>query len=182
MQSTPHILFLTWKDIRHPHRWGAEIVMYNYAKWLAEKWYRVTWLASLFAWASQNENIDGINIIRKFSANTIWMFAWYWYRKFRKENTIDVIIDEAGGWPLLSPMYEKKTPIFFFAHHIGDREFDTPWVIGPIAKLVYFTFFVYIKTLQALLFQTPPKNELVSDFGHKMKILPLSPMQTILHR
>jgi hypothetical protein len=48
----------------------------------------------------------------------------------------DIIIDEAGGLPLLSPLYEKKTPIVFFSHHVGDKERDYsyPWPLNKIGK------------------------------------------------
>lgn len=31
-----HILFLTWKDVQHPHAGGAEKVMYEYASGLVK--------------------------------------------------------------------------------------------------------------------------------------------------
>jgi hypothetical protein len=56
--------------------------------------------------------------VRKYSIHTIYFFAWSWYRNFIKKNPIDLIIDEAGGIPLLSPLYERNIPIYFLIHHI----------------------------------------------------------------
>ena len=112
-----NILFLTWKDIKHPRKWWAEVVMLEYAKRLVNDWNKVTWFASGFKWWEKEEVIEGIQIIRKYSINTIYFFAWNWYRKFRKENKVDIVIDEAWWIPLLSPLYEKEIPIYFFIHH-----------------------------------------------------------------
>lgn len=98
--------------------------MYNYAKRLVALGHEVTWFASSFTSAQKEEMIDGVRIIRKFTMHTIWMFAWKWYKDFSQKERVDIIIDEAGGWPLLSPLYAKDAPIIFFAHHIGDAEFE----------------------------------------------------------
>lgn len=162
-----HILFLTWKDIKHPHAGGAEKVMYEYASGLVKLWHTVTWFASSYSGAQSTEIIDGIQIIRKYTNHTIWMFAWIWYRKFRKVNHIDIIIDEAGGWPLLSPLYEKNIPIFFFIHHIGDREFDafmTP--IGQLARFVYRMLFQIYRKIPTITVSKSTCDELIGAFWY----------------
>lgn len=143
-----HILFLTWKDIQHPRRWWAEVVIYEYAKRLIWDWHTVTWLGSWFSWGKSEEIIDGIHIVRKYSINTIYFFAWKWYKSFIKNNPIDIIIDEAGGIPLLSPLYEKQIPIYFFIHHIGDHEYETSFSFPfnkIFKKFVFWTFSLYKK-------------------------------------
>lgn len=135
-----HILFLTWKDISHPRAGGAERVIMEYARRLVADGYRVTWLWSSFVGAPETEMIDWVHIIRKYSINTIYFLAWKWYKEFTKTNPVDIIIDEAGGIPLLSPLYAKKTPIYFFIHHIGELEYEKAFPF-PINKL--FKHFVY---------------------------------------
>ncbi|MBF0913645.1 glycosyltransferase family 1 protein, partial [Candidatus Gracilibacteria bacterium] len=61
-----HILFLTWKDIKHPRSGGAEVVMLEYAKRLVGDGHKVTWFASNFSGAKDFENIEGIDIYRKY--------------------------------------------------------------------------------------------------------------------
>lgn len=113
-----HILFLTWKDIRHPRAGGAERVVLEYARRLVQDGHTVSWLGSGFQNALPYEEIEGIHVYRKYHIYTIYFLAWIWYRRFTRENPVDIIIDEAGGVPLLSPLYEKKVPIFFLIHHI----------------------------------------------------------------
>lgn len=102
---------------------------------MVDKGYRVTWFASSAPDLSAEETIDGIHIVRKYTRHTAWLMAWWWYRGFSKKETVDLIVDEAGGWPMMAPRFEKKIPIIFFTHHIGDAEFATyPRMIGQIAR------------------------------------------------
>jgi glycosyltransferase involved in cell wall biosynthesis len=166
-----HILFLTWKDIRHPHAGGAEKVMYEYASGLVKRWHTVTWFASSFSDAEPEEMIDGIRVIRRYTNHTIWMRAHSWYKEYKKNNTIDIIIDEAGGWPLLSPLYEKDITIYFFVHHIGDKEFDrnrdfsilSP-LVWKIAKRVYLKSIELYKNTRSIAVSESTKQELIDRF------------------
>ena len=163
-----HILFLTWKDIKHPRAGWAEVVMLEYAKRLVQDWHKVTWFASGFKWWEKEEVIEGIQIIRKYSINTIYFFAWKWYKKFKKSNKIDLILDEAGWIPLLSPLYEKNIPIYFFAHHIATDEYNK--FIFPFNKLWKafgdWTYKLY-KNYPTITVSTSTKQELIQKFGFK---------------
>ncbi len=161
-----HILFLTWKDIEHPHAGWAERVIFEYAKRLTWEWHRVTWFASTFNGATPYAKKEGIEIIRKYSAHTVWMFAWYWYHSWKQSNPVDIIIDEAGGWPLLSPLFEYQVPISFFIHHIGDKEFDQyPFPIGTIAKWLYRFFISLYKKNRTITVSDSTRDELIHDFA-----------------
>jgi glycosyltransferase involved in cell wall biosynthesis len=139
--------------------------MYNYAKRLVVRGHHVTWLASSFSQAKSEEIIDGIHVIRRYSMHTIWIFAWMWYKNFKKDNKIDIILDEAGGWPILSPLYEKKIPIFFFVHHIGDEEFQKYWIVGKLIKKLYKWMFYCYKNQQTITVSNSTRQELISEFG-----------------
>lgn len=158
-----HILFLTWKDISHPRAGGAERVIMEYAKRLVADGYRVSWLGSWFPWAKEQEQIEGVDIYRKYSLNSIYFLARFWYKKFIKDNPVDIIIDEAGGIPLLSPLYEKNIPIYFFIHHIGDHEYETafPFPLNKVFKqFVFWTFSLY-KKLPTITVSNSTKQELI---------------------
>lgn len=163
-----HILFLTWKDIKHPRSGWAEVVMLEYAKRLVQDWHKVTWFASNFSWWKYFENIDWIDIYRKYSINTIYFFAWKWYKKFKKSNKINLILDEAGWIPLLSPLYEKNIPIYFFAHHIATDEYNK--FIFPFNKLWKafgdWTYKLY-KNYPTITVSNSTKQELIQKFGFK---------------
>lgn len=161
-----HILFLTWKDISHPNSWGAENVMYEYAKRLVNDGHKVTWFASSYSWAVSEENIDGIKVIRRYSIKTIYFFAWKWYAQWKKHNSPDIIIDEAWGIPLFSPFFEKKVPIYFFIHHIGDKEFDNalPFPLNQALKKVIYRIFKLYRNHPTITVSESTKQELLNDF------------------
>lgn len=162
-----HLLFLTWKDIKHPRAGGAERVIMEYAKRLVADGHTVTWFASSFDGAEPSQMIDWVTIMRKYSLNTIYFFAYFWYKKFIKNNPVDIIIDEAGGIPLLSPLYEKKIPLYFFIHHIGEHEYDTafPFPLNRLFKaFVFWTFSLY-KHLPTLTVSNSTADELREKHG-----------------
>lgn len=133
--------------------------------------HRVTWLASGFEGAPPEETIDGIRVIRRYSIHTIYFFAWYWYRQFRKTHSVDVIIDEAGGIPLLSPLFEKKIPLYFFIHHIGEDEYRAafPFPLSILLmRFAYWAFSLY-KTHPTITVSDSTKRELIDCF-HFQKV------------
>jgi len=163
------ILFLTWKDIKHSFAGWAEKVMHEYAKWLVKKWHQVTWFASWFDWCNENDNIDWINIIRKYNINTIYFNTYKWYNEYKKTNKIDLIVDEAWWIPLLSPIYEKNIPIFFFIHHIWEAEWDEKFMFpfNKIAKFVFFNIIKLYKNQKTITVSNSTKEELIQKFWFK---------------
>lgn len=169
--KSKEILFLTWKDIKHPNKWGAEWVIYEYAKGLVSKWHNVVWFASWFDWAIEEENIDGIKVIRKFNINTIYFKAHNWYKEYKKSHKIDLIIDEAWGIPLLSPLYEKEVPIVFMIHHIWDKEWDFKFKfpINIIFKFIFWFILKLYKNKNTITVSNSTKEELIKKYGFKEK-------------
>lgn len=156
------ILFLTWKDKKHPHAWWAEKVMYEYMKILVEKWYEVTWFAHSFKWCKKEEIIDWIKVIRKFWLISSYFFFPSYYKKNLKWK-FDLIIDEAGWFPFLTPLYVKDTPIVLFTHHIGDKEWDFkfPKPFSNIFKAIYKEMFYFYKDNITISVSQSTKEELI---------------------
>lgn len=164
------ILFLTWKDIKHPFAGWAEKVMHEYAKWLVKKWHQVTWFWYNFKNALEKETIDWIEIIRKFSLYSSYFLFPSYYKKYLAWK-YDIIIDEAWGLPLLSPKFEKNIPIIFFAHHIWDKEWDYnyPFPLNKIWKQIYFWLFKQYKNNKTITVSNSTKEELIQKFWFKEK-------------
>jgi len=160
-----NILFLTWKDLKHPNKWWAEKVIYEYSKYLVKLGHNVTWLSSWFDWGKKEEIIDGIKIIRIYSIKTIYFLAWKWYKNYIKTNNVDIIIDEAGWLPLFSPFFAKNKKIFFMAHHIWDKEWDLAFVkpLNYIGKYIMKKIFRIYSNHKTITVSDSTKNELVND-------------------
>jgi len=167
--KSKNILFLTWKDLKHPNKWWAEKVIYEYAKWLVKLWHNITWVSSGFEWADKEEVIDWIKIIRIYSIKTIYFLAWKWYKNYIKTNKVDIIIDEAWWLPLFSPLYVKNKKIFFMAHHIGDKEWDFAFIrpVALLGKFIMKKIFQVYKNYPTITVSNSTKNELVNDLWFK---------------
>lgn len=172
-----NIVFLTWKDIKHPAKWWAEIVLYNYMIRLVKLWHNITWFASDFKWSKcQEEVIEWIKIIRRYSIYSIYFLAWIWYKKFIKHNKVDIVIDEAWWIPLLSPLFIRNKPIIFFIHHIGDKEWDYkfPFPLNKIGKFIYILFFKLYRRYPTITVSDSTRDELVSLWFHEDNISVIS--------
>jgi Glycosyltransferase Family 4 len=92
------------------------------------------------------------------------MLAWWWYNSYKKENKIDIIIDEAGGWPLLSPLYAKSIPIYFFVHHIAEKEFDiAPYPLSRLIRWCYNKMLQFYKNTATIAVSNSTRDDLVHD-------------------
>ena len=160
------ILFLSWKDIKHPEVWWAEVVLWNYIKRLKDKWYDITWVWSNFEGWQKEEIIDSIKIIRIWSINNIY-FKFYKYYKKHLKWEFDLIIDEAGWMPLFSPLFEKKVPIIFLIHHISDIEWDFKYIfpLNKIWKFIYRKIIKIYRRKYTITVSKSTKDELVDKYG-----------------
>jgi len=159
------ILFLSWKDIRHPEVWGAEVVLWNYIKRLQQKWYQISWVWSGFSWAKEKDNIEWVEIIRIWNINNIYFKFPKYYKEHLKWN-FDIIIDEAGWIPLFSPLFEKTIPIIFLIHHISDIEWDFKYrfPISKIFKYIYRKIISLYRNHYTITVSESTKEELVTQY------------------
>jgi len=145
------ILWLNWKDIRHPQAGGAEVYTHQIAKRLVRKGHQVTLITSRFPQAKPEEEIDGIKIIRLGDLKTVYLHAYYYYNKYLK-GQYDVVIEEINGniaW--LTPLYAKE-PVITIRHQV---EYTGPQNLyksvlpyklpPPIAMTLYLNEATYLK-------------------------------------
>lgn len=125
------ILILSWRDIKHPWKGGAEVYLHEISKKLVKYGHQVTYFAAAHPGGSlPQENIDGVKIIRRGNRFTVYLWAfWYYITRFRGQ--FDVILDQANGVPFFSPAYISSTPVVCLVHHI----FKEQWFIE-----IYFPF------------------------------------------
>ena len=105
-----NILILNWRDIKNPLAGGAEISLFEHAKYWKSKGAEILWFTSSFKGAKEKEKIDGINIIRKGSYHTVHVHAFFRYIESAK-NT-DIIIDNFHFVPFFTPFYACKKNVW----------------------------------------------------------------------
>ena len=129
------VLWFNWRDIKHPESGGAEVFTHEVMLRLVKKGYDMTLFASQIPNGIQNENIDGVNIIREGGKYTVYKKAREYYNK--SKDKYDFIIDEINAKPFLSPKFVKKKPILALFHQMIQEEwfYETYF---PINYICYY--------------------------------------------
>ena len=118
-----NILIFNWRDIKNSWAGGSEIYIHEIAKRLVKKGHSVT----LFCGQDpeiklpEEEIIDEINVIRKGSRFSLYLWApIYYFKKLRKGT--DIIIDCENGLPFFTPLFSSKKKICV-VHHVHGKQF-----------------------------------------------------------
>ena len=114
---TPNILVLNWQDISNPLAGGAEVHLHQIFKRIAAKNYHVILGCCSYENAKINENIDGIDIIRRGRRNVFNFIVPGLYKSIRSKYKIDIVIDDINKIPFYTPLYVKE-PIVGIVHHL----------------------------------------------------------------
>lgn len=101
------ILWMTWKDLKHPQAGGAELINEEIAKRLARDGHEVILLVSGFSGGEADETRDGYRIIRGGNRFTVY---WSAYKQYKKNLTgwADLVIDEMNTIPFFCKLYVKE--------------------------------------------------------------------------
>lgn len=131
------ILILNWRDIAHPLSGGAEISLFEHAKYWRKKNNDIIWFSSQFSGAKKEEIIDGITVIRKGSHFTVHLWAmWYFFTKKFPES--DIIVDSFHFVPFLTPLYiKKREKIVGLINEVAGKLWFSN-LIAPLAAIGYF--------------------------------------------
>ncbi len=133
------ILWLNWKDIRHPQAGGAEVYTHQIAKRLVARGHQVTLFTSQPEGLPREEQIDGVQVVRCGKIIGLHDTVYHYARKYVIENQdeYDVIIDEINTRPFMTPKYAQKT-IIVLIHQLA-REYwfcKTPLPIAIIGRYI----------------------------------------------
>jgi len=112
------ILWLNWRDIKHPLAGGAEVYTHEVAKRLATHGHEIVLVTSRPKGLPPKEEIDGYTVIRRGGKYTVYLEARRIYHQLKKEGwRPDVVIDEINTVPFLTPKYVKE-PIVALIHQL----------------------------------------------------------------
>jgi glycosyltransferase involved in cell wall biosynthesis len=118
------ILVVNWQDWTHPRAGGAEFHLREVFRRIAARGHRVDLLCTAFEGAAAEEQLDGINVIRRGSAYNLFNYsvpsAWRVLRK----NGYDVVVDDLNKVPFATPLFVNR-PVVALVHHLfGDTIFQ----------------------------------------------------------
>jgi len=134
-KNNKNILWLTWKDKKHPQAGGAEIVNEELVKRLVKEGCKVKLIVGGWSGCLEQEFIDGYEINRLGGRWTSYYYAFRYY----KENLVgwaDLVIDEINTVPFSAKFYVKEKNILF-THQLWKEtwfyQMFFPWIcIGYI--------------------------------------------------
>jgi glycosyltransferase involved in cell wall biosynthesis len=112
-----NILVINWQDIRNPFGGGAEVHLHEIFKRIVGMGHQVTLLCCKHKNLPAEETVDGIRIIRRGNRNFFNFFVPYYYRRLKKNNAFDIVIDDINKIPFYTPRFVKE-PIIGIIHHL----------------------------------------------------------------
>jgi glycosyltransferase involved in cell wall biosynthesis len=158
------ILILHRKDISNPEAGGGTLYVHNVAKFLARKGHEVTLICAGRSGMGQEDNVDGVKIVRMGTSYSVYFHALIsYFRRFRK-NT-DIIIDVINGPPWFSPLYSRTRKIaliFQTFKEVFSLELSKPiaLVLGLIEGVIPYVY----RKVSIITLSESVENELV-DLG-----------------
>jgi glycosyltransferase involved in cell wall biosynthesis len=139
-----NILWLTWKDRRHPEAGGAEVVAYELATRLLHAGHSVTMLTCGYDGATDQDWPEGLRIIRVGTSRYTHPFQALAYYARHLRGKFDILIEEVNGAaPYFSVLLERKAKKFLLYHQLGRKNwlYEVPrpfsyvgyWLLAPLA-------------------------------------------------
>lgn len=127
------ILFLNWRDTRHPEGGGSEVYVENVARSLAAAGHDVTLFCAYYPGAAPVEVVDGVRFVRAGSKLTVYPQA---VRRLRagEFGDVDVIVDVQNGIPFFSRLVAGRTPVVVLVHHVHREQW--PVVYGTVRSRI----------------------------------------------
>jgi glycosyltransferase involved in cell wall biosynthesis len=140
------VLFLNWRDTRHPEGGGSEVYVENVARALAAAGHDVTVFCASYEGAADRESVDGVRFVRGGTKLSVYGQA---VRRLRRGEfgPLDVIIDVQNGIPFMSRAVAGGTPVVVLVHHVHREQWPVVydrvrarigwWVESRLAPWLY---------------------------------------------
>jgi glycosyltransferase involved in cell wall biosynthesis len=139
------ILWLSWKDIRHPLAGGAEVVTDEILTRLAKEGHDVTLITATYRRATPEDSINGYKVVRRGGRLTVYSQARLYIRQNLGEQP-DLLIEEINTIPFFSYRLKLKSPRFLFIHQLA-REIWFYQAVFPISFFGYLLEPLYLRLL-----------------------------------
>ncbi len=123
------VLYLNWRDARHPEGGGSEVYAERVTDGLAALGHEVTLLTARYAGSAAEEvRPSGVRVVRRGGRLGVYPRAAWAVRTGQVERP-DVIIETQNGVPYLAAVWAPRTPHVVLVHHVHREQW--PVVVGP---------------------------------------------------
>lgn len=165
-----NILILNWKDIKHPEVGGAEIIVYELARRLAQFGHQVTWFCRSFPLCQPEEVLDGVRVVRRGNLVTMYLLAplYYWSLPHKP----DLVIDISNTIYWQSPLWAHWSKKIAYLNQLAKEVFyyEYPPLIRHFGLLVErLQYLTYART-PFLCYAQSTKDDLISMGIHSQNI------------
>ena len=147
-----NILVFSWRDPKHPLAGGAEQVMHEHMKGWIEAGNSVTLFSSKIKGLDEEDEIDGVKIIRRgYQYIGVQIAGIFYY--LRNKHKYDVLVDQFHGIPFFTPLYSDKPKLAVIqevARKVWLRNplpFPLNWIIGIIGYLAEPLIFLFYQNV-----------------------------------
>jgi glycosyltransferase involved in cell wall biosynthesis len=163
------ILMLSWRDMLHPKKGGAEIVTDIYLNALSKKGHEVTLFSAEFNGSSKQEIYNNYKIIRKGNQLTVHYYGLLYAKNNQKD--LDIIIDQVNTIPFFTPLFIKKQKRVAFFHQLCMNIwfYETKFpisIIGNISERIYLKFY---RNTRAFVVSESTKQDIIKHCKSKSK-------------
>jgi len=151
-----NILWLQWRDIKHPWSGGAEVYMHQICKRLAQKGHKIHAITSWHPKLKHKETIDGYTIQRIGNHDNYILHIPKILKTYK--NWANIIIEDTSKIPLLTPILRpnKTPPVVAIVHHLNR---DIYLQELPIHKAIIAYM---LETIMPKLYTTLPNTHLIA--------------------
>jgi glycosyltransferase involved in cell wall biosynthesis len=126
------VVFLMWRDTRHPQGGGAELYVEELARRLTGSGYGVTIFCSRYEGAARDEVVEGVRFVRRGSWRTVYIWGAI-YHLLGRFGPHEVVVDVQNGIPFFAPIYTERRVIALVFH--VHREQWPLWFPAGTAKV-----------------------------------------------
>jgi glycosyltransferase involved in cell wall biosynthesis len=121
------VLFLSWRDHRHPEAGGAEAFLEHVSRHLADRGHHVTVVTARYPGSSPDEELDGRRFLRRGGRFSVYPLGLL--RLLRRRRDFDVVVDVQNGIPFWAPLATRR-PVVNLVHHVHREQWGE--VFGPV--------------------------------------------------
>lgn len=140
------VLLCNWRDSAHPQAGGAELYCREVAERLVASGCHVTLLAAAVPGRPAVEDVEGVRVLRRGSALTVYVHAAL--HMLRERRRVDAVVDFQNGIPFFAPVFAgRRTAVVAVVHHVHQDQFALHFpsaaarlgrfLEGPVSRVVY---------------------------------------------
>jgi glycosyltransferase involved in cell wall biosynthesis len=115
------VVFLVWRDTRHPEGGGSEVYVEHMARHLARTGHDVTVFCASHPGAPDDEVIDGVSFVRRGGRLSVYPHGLNYL--LRTGRGADVVVDVQNGLPFFSPLVRRGATTVL-VHHVHREQWQ----------------------------------------------------------